>query len=363
MIKNHIKIPFIEFNQPIGPFYLSKMKASKLIEKVDIKSRGESTEAVQREQSVQRINEIALYCSDPDATFPTPIIISVYDRQNVEILDNTFIIYEGKIGQVLDGQHRIKGIQKSGLADRFELPVIFVFDLIPEEEAYIFSIINSKQTKVSMSLIYDLFALSKSRSPQKTIHELARSLNTDQNSAFHNRLKMLGKRVNGQDHATLSQGTFVKYLLTLISKNPEEDLLNLKNNVSLKSIVDLPLRNYFIENNDTIILKIIKNLFNGLKNAFPELWENANNNILWKTTGFGAVIKSFNQIYQVGDANNDLTENFFTQIFINFRQYLEQIGLTLTSEDFTSNEQQQKKLSKILIESLNSFVYDENFSR
>ncbi len=93
-----------------------------------------------------------------------------------------------------------------------------------------------------MSLIYDLFSLSKSRSPQKTIHEVARTLNNLKNSAFYNRLKMLGKKSEGQDFATLSQGTFVKYTLTLISKDPESDQIKLKNNLQLDPMESLPLR-------------------------------------------------------------------------------------------------------------------------
>ena len=87
-----------------------------------------------------------------------------------------------------------------------------MFDLTEEEKAYVFSIINSKQTKVSSSLIYDLFSLSQHRSPTKTAHEIARALNRNTESPFYKRLKMLGKKIEGEDKATLSQGTFVKYL-------------------------------------------------------------------------------------------------------------------------------------------------------
>lgn len=354
-----IRAPFIEFTQPIGTFYLSKINALDLLEIVDITPRSESLEAVQRDENTRRINEIAEYCYDPDATFPTPIIVSVYENLSIDSDENVFIIPKMKIGQVLDGQHRLKGINKSGLANKFELPVVFMFNLIEEEKAYIFSIINSKQTKVSMSLIYDLFELSKSRSPQKTVHEIARSLNSVHDSAFHNRLKMLGKRTDGQTNATLSQGTFVKYLLTLISKNPVSDQIKLKNGFDLDRIESLPLRDYFIDNEDDVILKILDNLFKGLKNAFIELWNDPNNNILWKTTGFGAIVKSFNSIFEVGAKYNDLSEIFFTEFFKHFKNELEEKDIELTSEYFTSNEQQQSKLSQLIKSSAQTFEYNE----
>lgn len=353
-----IKAPFIEFSQPIGTFYLTKLNAFDLIDIVDITPRSESLEAVQRDENVKRINEIAAYCSDPDATFPTPIIVSVYENISFNSENNTFIIPKMKIGQVLDGQHRLKGINRSGFSSKFELPVVLMFNLIEEEKAYIFSIINSKQTKVSMSLIFDLFELTKSRSPQKTIHEVARSLNTSKDSAFFNRLKMLGKKVEGQDNATLSQGTFVKAILTLISKDPESDQIRLKNNFELERISSLPLRDYFIDNEDEVIHKVLNNLFNGVRNAFFELWQNPNSNILWKTTGFGAIIKSFNNIYSLGNQHKDLSELFFTKVFRHFKLEIAAKNIELTSEYFTSNEQQQTKLSTLINESLSTFLYE-----
>lgn len=354
-----IRTPYIEFSQPIGTFYLSKLNALDLLDIVDITPRSESLEAVQRDENTRRINEIAEYCNDPDATFPTPIIVSVYENISFESDNNSFKIPKIKIGQVLDGQHRLKGINKSGLANKFELPVIFMFNLIEEEKAYVFSIINSKQTKVSMSLIYDLFELTKSRSPQKTMHEVARSLNTIKDSAFFNRLKMLGKKNERQVNASLSQGTFVKYLLTLISKDPESDQIKLKNNIELNRIQSLPLRDYFIDNEDEVILKVLENLFKGVKNAFINLWENPNNNILWKTTGFGAIVKSFNDIYFLGNKHSDLSELFFTQFFKHFKKEITEKGIELTSTYFTSNEQQQTKLSILIKESLVTFKYEK----
>ncbi len=355
-----IKTPYIEFEQPIGTFYLSKLNALDLINIIDITPRSESKLAVQRDQNKNRINEIAEYCSDPDATFPTPIIISIYDNAEIVINNNFFEFGStNKIGQVIDGQHRLRGIEKSGLANKFELPVVLMFNLIEEEKAYVFSIINSKQTKVSMSLIYDLFALSQTRSPQKTMHELARTLNNLENSAFYNRLKMLGKKADGQDLATLSQGTFVKYLLTLISKDPESDQIKLKNSQKLDKIKELPLRDYFINDEDEVIIKIINNLFLGVKHAFIHEWNVPKNNILWKTTGFGAIIKSFNKIYEIGDSYNDLRETFFIGIFKHFKNFLEERNIILTSDFFTSNEQQQMRLSKLINESLNTYEYKE----
>ena len=207
-----LELPYLEYEQPIGTFYMTVIEAERLINIVDIKRRGDSIingfslwngkpenreEGVQRQQSEERVNKISKYCEDPDATFPTPIIVSVYSRTRVEDNGHFFsfnIDEDERIGDVIDGQHRLLGIAKSGYSSRFKLPVALMFNMTIEEKAYIFSTINSTQTKVSMSLIYDLFDLSTKRSPQKTAHEIARSINKMEMSPFHNRLKMLGKR-------------------------------------------------------------------------------------------------------------------------------------------------------------------------
>tara|TARA_R100000353_G_scaffold170772_2_gene134735 strand:+ start:682 stop:1764 length:1083 start_codon:yes stop_codon:yes gene_type:complete len=350
-----IVAPYIEINQPIGSFYFSKMKATDLGQLVHVTPRSASPSAIQRDESSKRINEIAKYCSDPDATFPTPIIISVYEDANITLNNNNFEIpinNNKKIGEVIDGQHRLKGILKSDFKDRFELPIILMFNLTEEEKAYVFSIINSKQTKVSMSLIYDLFALSRHRSPQKTAHEIARALNKNTESPFYNRLKMLGKKEESQDLATLSQGTFVKHLIFLLTKDPDLDYRLSKRNEELPQVPSLPLRTYFLNNEDSVILKIFLNVFNSLRDTFPEYWESPLENILWKTTGYVAILNSFNAMYDLGDKHNDLTYNHFKKCFISFKSYLEKENLELTSKDFPSNAQQQNRLSKMIIESI-----------
>lgn len=348
-----IQLKYIEIKQPIGTFYFSKLNAKLLGSIVNVTPRSADPSAIQRDESKDRINEISKYCSDPDATFPTPIIISVYDSSNVKINETYIEINQEEIiGEVIDGQHRLKGILKSNVAEKFELPLVLLFNLTEEEKAYIFSIINSKQTKVSMSLIYDLFALSRYRSPQKTAHEIARVLNKSTDSPFFNRLKMLGNKEENQDLATLSQGTFVKHFIDLLSKDPDDDLRKSKINESLKEIESLPLRNYFINDEDEIILKIVLNLFNALKEVFIDLWENPTKNILWKSTGYVAIIKSFNEIYKIGDSKNDLSKDFFVECFTKFKNMLESRDLKLTSDSFPSNAQQQSRLSKLLIESI-----------
>ena len=143
-------VNLIEINQPIGTFYIGMLPAETVIKIAHVKKRKYDSDksttfgGVQRPESDSRINEIAKYCSDPDATFPTPIIISVDENSKYTLNGNVLEFNDDEFfGEVIDGQHRIKGIKKSDYIDKFELPIIFMFKLIEEEKSiYIF---NDKQ--------------------------------------------------------------------------------------------------------------------------------------------------------------------------------------------------------------------------
>lgn len=347
-----MKIPFLKITQPIGSFYMTSIKASELIKIVKVIPRSESNDGVQRDLSVKRVSELADFCHDADAAFPTAIIISVLSDSNIKIDEehSEFEIDENEcVGNVIDGQHRLAGLMKSGKADEFELPVVFMFNLTIEEEAYVFSVINSKQTTVSSSLIFDLFGLSSVRSPQRTAHEIARSLNMRKDSPFYERLKMLGKKEENQENATLSQGTFVKTLLALICTPKEMELRPMLEGLELDPKIDMPFRRFYILKRDDMILKVLMNCFNAVKDVFPEYWRSPNNNILWKSTGFGGIIKSLNDLILLGIKDKTLTKDFFVQCFKRLKSYLDQEKISLTSESFPGGgEQQQRRLADFI---------------
>ena len=220
-------IRMIEINQPIGTFYIGKMLSTDIVHIAKVSQR-DSSGGHQRQLKNTRAKEIATYCTDPDATFPTPIILAVSEEDFVQIqippTDYGIVSFTydetRKIAEILDGQHRIAGM--SVAADKeFELPVVIMFNLREEQKAYVFSTINGNQVKVDRSLIYDLFDLSEKPSPYKTCHYIARSMNSDPQSPFYKRLKMLEKRESSKQ--TISQNTFVTNLCQLISAKPQED--------------------------------------------------------------------------------------------------------------------------------------------
>ncbi|MEW6535290.1 MAG: DGQHR domain-containing protein [Candidatus Auribacterota bacterium] len=299
---------FIKFNclkvrQPIGDFYMGVINSQELlkiafadvrrIEDRDI----EKYIGLQRPLSDQRVKELENYVTTIDATFPTSVILALnsedcsYDDKKQEMQ----ILKRDDVAKIIDGQHRLAGlIHYSG--DPFELNVTIFIDMDIEDQAMVFATINLKQTKVNKSLVYDLYELAKSRSPQKTCHNIAKLLNSEEKSPLYKKIKILGVATD-QEKQSLTQATVVESLLKYISKDPMGDRDLIKRNKGLKKaegkdLSNLIFRNMFIDKEDEKIVRILWDFFNAVKDKWPNAWVAVRrSNILNRTNGFKALMR------------------------------------------------------------------------
>lgn len=343
------KMMLIEINQPIGSFYVGKIDSRDLID-ISKVVRRKNNIGTQRELQETRVKEISKYCEDPDATFPTPVVLSIRSSEILELKESSIngifeMEYNNKlrIAEILDGQHRVEGI-KAAKEFETEMMMVIMFDLTEEEKAYVFSTINSNQKRVDKSLIYDLFDVSEERSPYKTCHEIARIMNSSENSPFYNRLKMLGKK-NGEMEF-LSQGTFVTHLLRLITNTPQEDMINIKNGKKIRENSRFIFRDFFANQKDGIILKILLNYFSAAAEVYEDEWHSGEY-ILTKTTGYGALIKALPVLYRDGEKQSDLSKEYFISKFKKAKELMATDGVKLTSTYIGSGEQAQNFLANI----------------
>jgi hypothetical protein len=352
-----MNIPLLEVQQPIGSFYLSVLPADFIITHTKRRQREYDNErqsafGIQRRLDERRVRDVEAYTSDPEATFPTPIIISISRNDFEYTIGNGFLEFDDDdfIAEIVDGQHRLEGLSRSACSSQFSLPIVVLFDLTEQEKAYIFSTVNSNQQKVSPSLIYDLFAVSEGRSPFKTAHDMARALNTDEKSPYLGRLKMLGRK--SREGETLSQGTFVNSLLPLISRDPKRDLIDEKNHVKLVDDPMVPFRYSYINNEDQFIYRVLLNYFTAISSVFNDEWNTPNQYIISKSTGCGGMMYALCRIALRGIEARDLRYEYFHRIAQKSRDILEKKNMRLTSEFFPSNNDGQAKLSLILISAL-----------
>jgi DGQHR domain-containing protein len=353
-----MRYPVIEFDQPAGTFLLSAMSANDIINisradprKFDAISM-ETIGGIQREPSRKRIKEIAEYSNTVDATFPTPILLAL-DPGSYNLDDHYIEITGENIADIVDGQHRVLGLKESKRATEFVIPVVFVLDATEEQKALIFATINGKQTKVPASIVFDLFGVTTSRSPQKTAHEIARAMNSTPNSPWFRRLKMLGKKTPGSLES-LSQGTFIKFLLPHISADPVTDMDRIRKKQPPIVYDHCIFNEYFRKDQDSTILKILINVFDSVRETWPLEWGNPAESILTKTTGFSGIMRALPEMVKQGKLVNDLSAEFFWPIFRQALSNMKTKGITLASEHFSSSASGEAQFRDIILEALRS---------
>jgi len=344
--ENYICFKCIEIFQPIGKFYIGVIDHDKLIkisykdirriEKRDV----EKYLGIERPLSPPRVKELQKYVNFVDATFPTSVILAI-QPENAEYIEEDSMMRirdEENVAKIIDGQHRIAGLESFSAEnnEKFQINVTIFIDMDLEDQAMVFSTINLSQTKVNRSLSYDLYEFARSRSPQKTCHNIAKLLNRKENSPFNNKIMILGK-ATGKPTETLTQATFVSRLINYISKEPNVDRDALKRGKPLKKIDEeeskgLIFRNTFIDEKDENIAKIIWSYFSAVSDRWPIAWnENIEGLILNRTTGFGALMRFLRPAYlfikkRIG-MNEMPAKNDFLEIFKK---------IDLKDEDFNS---------------------------
>lgn len=106
----------------------------------------------QREPKKSRISSIKKFFADnPENTIPTAIVVglrgvTVEADGNVSRIRFETIDGQPKPGLVIDGQHRLRGLQAAG--DSTLVPIVAILEATDLEMAFQFLVINNKSAKV-----------------------------------------------------------------------------------------------------------------------------------------------------------------------------------------------------------------------
>jgi DGQHR domain-containing protein len=190
---------------------------------------------IQRPLEERRVRSLSEYVNYKDASFPTSVILAIDEEyaqfneqknvmevSNIKAGEDNPSLAIGRLARVLDGQHRIAGLT-AFKGETFDVPVTIFVGADISDQAHIFATVNLEQTKVQKSLVYDLFSLARTRSPQKTCHNIAVALDRDRKGALHSRIKRLGFATEGRVFEPITQATFVEALIPYISSAPKQD--------------------------------------------------------------------------------------------------------------------------------------------
>jgi DGQHR domain-containing protein len=316
--KQYISFECIEATQPIGNMYVGVIDSEILefisyadVRRLEIGVNNRLVEdyiGIQRELNPNREKEIGKYVNLVDATFPNSIILTISSDYAEYNSDTKMmkILYKDDVAKVLDGQHRIAGLRHYDKPGKnFQCIVTIYIDMDLEDQAIVFATINKEQRNVSNSLVADLYSFAKSRSPQKTAHNIVRALNSKEGSPFFKRVKILGS-ARDKEIEIITQDTFVKSIIQYISKDPQSDrdFYKRHSNKKLPYVNGTDLDRYFLRNifiddvDDYKIAQIIWNYFNAVQRKWPNAWNELKPNmILNRSTGFIALMRFFKHAY------------------------------------------------------------------
>ena len=326
-----IRLPVAKVAQPIGDFYVGRMDARRLLAisyteiRRFIEGNQDKIAGIQRERSEGRINQIKQYVNLDYATFPTSIIIAV-EPECVEIeavpggIDDIYFLELSPFGEptdddhiplrkiafIIDGQHRVAGLE--GLEDgkEFDVNVSIFVGASDADKAEIFARVNQAQTKVNQSLVVDLASYFEERGPVKFAHEIVLAMNGDEDGPLFDKVKRLGKADPGKGQVqTLAQATVVKPIVEYISTNPEAERNRRYRGIFRSRREPNAWRRHIFQpfydtEDDSGVFLCLSNYFDAVKARWPEPWDNPDARaglILNRTTGYAALMRFLRQVY------------------------------------------------------------------
>lgn len=252
--------------------YTFAMRVGDLLQVQYVASRGVSTEqgAVQRILNKSRVDAISKFVLSGNS-FVNTFILNWTDTQYMpKVKKETLVLpLQGRFAQMLDGQHRIAGLQEAvnvqpEIADMEVLVSLFI-GLNTKEAARIFLNINSEQKPVPRSLIYDLFgeAYNDPESALTRVTDIVSFLNDTPESPYYGRVHYPGKpnsqslidlaiMVNAMKPAFERNGAFNKFQLSEIETQR----------------------------------KIVLNFYTAIKNKYEDVWDKPKENLFLRAAGY-----------------------------------------------------------------------------
>jgi DGQHR domain-containing protein len=266
----------------------------------------------QRLVKATKIKEIKKFITEERGVFPTNIIISFESKSDffkpkgAKINDIQFGVLslpnQFQSITVIDGQHRLFAYDGLEQAEKDLIYVVAFHKLTPEKQVQTFININEKQTKVSSSLMWDLYPnIIESNSKdyiKARISLLVKKLNTEKTSALQGTI-----HYDSAEYSNKGSKITLESICTAIKSE------------GIVQIIDGKLDSYLVKNNkEKLVYQVLEDYFNTIKKLNPEHWERKEKtrNLLRSNQGIGALIKLLKEIVRYIDKKGVFYEGMKT---------------------------------------------------
>lgn len=329
-----------------------------------------SNDTYQRTLNPYRVRQISSFVQRQKGIMPTAVVLN--SLNNLVFAGDKIIIDDEKDQFfIIDGQHRIAGVNEAQKTDFF-FPVVLMNRVETPFQDELFVSINNEQKRVNPTVRFRLKANSYAMTPEKAVLKIATFLNNDTDSAFYGLIKMDDK-LNQKQTAMLSLSSFAQVILSytyndndyyqikdILLTNECIDRVNGKLDSFSKNYRDRFLWAFYRTDNYELIGKILFNYFNALKKAMPVSWGNKQF-ITTKTTGYNALMLLFKDVFYHCYRNN---RNFSYSYMFDMLSCLKNIDSSMTQQNYGLGKVASlflyKELHSIVFKTdSSSFVYDD----
>lgn len=182
-------------------------------------------------------------------------------------------------------------------------------------------------------------------------------MNIADKGPFSGGLKMLGKKSSPGADELLTQGSFVKCLLPLISSKPDRDLIAIKRKLDVPKDDSLPFNAFWRNERDDLIFNSLTSYFSAVEKIFPEQWKKEAYRppkfeekkkpmpILRRTVGYEALMKALKIIWPEIKAQVKTDVQTFLPLVEKFAENSR--GVTLTTEFYGSSSADANRLANL----------------
>lgn len=340
------KSPCLEVKLGGMPAFIFMMTVRDLqfIKYIAVRGRDNEEGAVQRVLSPIRLKSIEEYVLKGN-TFFTPFFLNWTNKDySIKVEDGQVSIpLVANSAQVIDGQHRLVGleraIKKDESIEKQEVMVVLSNQLNTKDSAGVFLNINTEQKPVPKSLIYDLFGVINENEPELPLvraKDIALALQYDEKSPYLNSVKMPGSM----------RGVGIIDLSTIIN--------------SIRPLLDddgafKKFRLMTLERQVAVVL----NYFNAIKAAYmkKDMWHSKTSNPFLTNAGFIAAADVLNKTM----IPKCVEKKDFSQENMERLLKLEETSLLLRADlKNVDGKMQRKMIATYLENAINNDIPDED---
>ena len=349
----------LEFVQNGKTLFLGKIKISDLLDrtKVDV-WHASNQDGYQREVIDSRAKAFGRYIGRTMGISPNNVFLNLRDMKDARFDGDRLIVQDGVTFWIVDGQHRIRGLEyaiASGMSNLkdFEIPVVITIMTSRYEEAKQFAIINKTQKGVRSDLA--------ERFLQKAIKEEGKAgVHRQANEGVLNELlkgyEWKPKALGITDSLNNNGRSVWKNLIRLPNEPKGPTVISQK--TFMDSLEPILKDTFFGTKSQDTLVSILENYWHSINETWPEIKDDIQHYVLYKLTGVTAMHKIFLTIsgYTTNsEGKKNLTKENLYRILHNMREA--GLGIEFWSSDgqagiYGTNKKGIKLLSEYLEEVL-----------